>query len=112
MTPCITSICVFFKQLNRKETKMKNINLQAIGVLYSPKQNVFHTETLRQTIRTNTRTFVQNKKGNDYILLRIVNTEEEASAVIDELKVLWGECNSKPRFKTKIERWIEKQLNS
>jgi hypothetical protein len=91
---------------------MVNFNVQAIAVLYSPKKEVFHTETLVQFMRWNTRTFTTNQKVNDYLLLKVVNTEEEAAAVIDKLKVLWGECNSRPCFKTKIERWIEKRLNS
>jgi hypothetical protein len=100
------------KRINQKDAKMDNIKIEDIAVLYSPKQGVFHTETLAQSMLINTRTYIENKKSNDFILLGIVKTEEEAADVIEELKVLWGKCNDKSCYKTNIEIWLEKQMNS
>lgn len=91
---------------------METFNLQDIAILYCPSQGVFHTETLKEWIHRNTRTFLMSRNANDYIPLGFVKTEEEAAIAIDNLKDVWGECNNKPRYKTTIETWLEKQVNS
>jgi hypothetical protein len=60
-------------------------------------------------IHRNTRTFLMNRNANDFIPLRFVKTEGEASAVIEELKGLWGKYNNESHFKDAFELWFEKQ---
>jgi len=61
------------------------INPQWFAVLWSPRQDGFHVETLDEMFRTNARIFLERNLG-DYILMSIAKTRDEAQRDLESLR--------------------------
>jgi hypothetical protein len=62
-------------------------SLDSYVVLWSPHQNAFQVEAVREMIETNTKIFITQQKG-DFIVLGICNSHQEASDLCGEFMAL------------------------
>lgn len=59
---------------------------ETIAVLWSPHQQQFHIETFGAMIKTNAGICTSKRKGGDYILICLVDTDAQANEVIGRLE--------------------------
>jgi hypothetical protein len=62
------------------------MNLNCYVVEYSPEQECFHIETVKEYLETNYEIFLTGINGASYIMLSYFNTIEEAQAFCNKLK--------------------------
>lgn len=55
---------------------LKNLHV----LLWSPSSNTLHTETLDKTVSVGIRSFLEDRKKQDYIVLAIADTREKGDA--------------------------------
>jgi len=61
-----------------------------VTVLWSSKQQYFHIEPLSKTLSHGLESALSGKKGADYILVSICDTNEQAGEVIKSIKEARG----------------------
>ena len=77
---------------------LKFLHLEHWAVLYSPSQRAFQYETVKDTMFTHIEAFLNNRDGIDYVLLAIVETQNDAIEAIQYFKGLWAESNDAERY--------------